>query len=357
DENVDFMRSFFCTTGKVPMVTSDALCFMLDRVFDNWCNEAALLLSDATASEVDSATADLVHAGPFFVLNLANGNPIIVETNNLQMREEGEHYRPATIFNSVKTWHVAPPGRGPKVEETLAAKIHDRMLGILFSQSVDIIDRGIGTRAELDLGCVLALGFKKGPLQMMSELGEEEVTRILDRFAADRPGMPMPKNPLATYTDFHRHLIVDEQDGVKVIAIRRPQALNALDDSVTDELLDVIRTHESDPAVKGFVITGYGPRAFSAGADIGRFPSLLGNADGAADFARDCSRLLLHLDKMDKPVVAALNGMALGGGLELALRCHSIVASDRASLQLPEVTLGIAPGIGAMVVPYRRWPA
>ena len=97
-------------------------------------------------------------------------------------------------------------------------------------------------------------------------------------------------------------------------------------------------------------------RAFSAGADIGRFPSLLGNAAAAAQYARACSRLLLHLDGMRKPVVAALNGMALGGGLELALRCHSIVAVRSAALQLPEITLGIVPGVGGMVVPYRRWP-
>ena len=83
---------------------------------------------------------------------------------------------------------------------------------------------------------------------------------------------------------------------------------------------------------------------------------MLGNAPASAQYARDCSRLLVHLDQMKKPVVAALNGMALGGGLELAMRCHDIVALKRAWLQLPEVTLGIVPGIGAMVVPYRRWP-
>ncbi|NLZ40883.1 MAG: enoyl-CoA hydratase/isomerase family protein, partial [Comamonadaceae bacterium] len=144
--------------------------------------------------------------------------------------------------------------------------------------------------------------------------------------------------------------------GVKVITLRRPEALNALHDELTDEILAFIRRHEDDPAVRGFVVTGWGARAFCAGADIGRFPSLLGDASAAAQYARDCSRLLLHLDTMCKPVVAALNGMALGGGLELALRCHGIVAHRGAFLQLPEITLGIVPGIGALVVPYRRWP-
>jgi enoyl-CoA hydratase/3-hydroxyacyl-CoA dehydrogenase len=132
--------------------------------------------------------------------------------------------------------------------------------------------------------------------------------------------------------------------------------LNALHDEMTDEILAVIRRFENEPAVAGFVITGYGNKAFCAGADIGRFPSMLGDKDAAAQYSRDCSRLLVHLDGMHKPVVAALNGMALGGGFELAMRCHALVAVEHSWMQLPEVSLGILPGIGAMVVPYRRWP-
>jgi enoyl-CoA hydratase/3-hydroxyacyl-CoA dehydrogenase len=143
---------------------------------------------------------------------------------------------------------------------------------------------------------------------------------------------------------------------VKVITLRRPEALNAIHDAMTDEILAILRSHEHDSDVAGFVITGYGTRAFSAGADIGRFPSLLGDREQSAEYARACSRLLVHLDSCPKPVVAALNGMALGGGLELAMRCHGIVATRDAYLQFPEITLGIVPGIGAMVVPYRRWP-
>ncbi len=356
-ETIETLRWLFAATGKVPLVTADAVCFMLDRVFDNWCNEAALLLGRATAAEIDATAGTYVHAGPFFVLNLARGNPIITETNTLQAEEEGEHYRPAPIFRSVDTWSTSAPGKDVTVPAETAAAVRDRLLGVLFSQSLDILDRGIGTPADLDLGCRLALGFRSGPLALMRELGEAECGRILARFAAERPGMPMPRRPLAAYQDHLRHVLVDDLDGVKLLTLRRPEALNALHDELTDELLAVIRRHETDPAVRGFVITGYGHRAFCAGADIGRFPAMLGDAAASARYARDCSRLLVHLDAMEKPVVAALNGMALGGGLELAMRCHGIVALRGALLQLPEITLGIVPGIGAMVVPYRRWPA
>jgi enoyl-CoA hydratase / 3-hydroxyacyl-CoA dehydrogenase len=350
------LRWVFCTTAKVPLVTADVPCFMLDRVFDNWCNEAAHLLDRASAAEIDSIAAEFVHAGPFFVLNLAHGNPIIIETNTLQADEEGEHYRPAAIFRTAGTWNTVSPGKTVPVAPQIAAAIRDRLLGILISQSVDILDRNIGEAADLELGCRLALGFKSGPLELMGKLGAAEVSHIGKRLAEERPGLPLPKRTMADYQSFLHFVLVDDVRGVKVITIRRPEALNALHDELTDEILGVIRQFENGPAVLGFVITGYGPRAFSAGADIGRFPKMLGDAQAAAQYARDCSRLLLHIDRMAKPVVAALNGMALGGGLELALRCHGIVALRNASLQLPEILLGIVPGLGAMVMPYRRWP-
>ena len=88
---------------------------MLDRIFDNWCNEAGRLLQTATAAEIDSVAQEFVHAGPFFVLNLARGNPIITETTTLQADEEGEHYRPASIFRSVDRWLTSPPGKPVEV--------------------------------------------------------------------------------------------------------------------------------------------------------------------------------------------------------------------------------------------------
>jgi enoyl-CoA hydratase / 3-hydroxyacyl-CoA dehydrogenase len=353
-KNLAYLRWTFAVTGKIGLVTDDAIAFMLDRVFDNWCNDAAKLLDTASAAEVDSVAMEFVNAGPFFVLNLARGNPIIIETNTLQS-EEGPHYAPAPILASVDTWSTVRPGRGVSVTPEVAATVRDRMLGVLWSQSFEIIDKGIGTHADLDLGCRTALGFKQGPLQLADTEGTATVKRILDRFGVERPGMPLPEHSLEHYTTYHRHVLVDDLDGVKLITIRRPDAMNALDDRVTDEILDVIRTHEESAI--GFVITGYGPRAFCAGADIGRFPEVLGDAEGSVRYAQDCSRLLLHLDQMTKPVVAALNGLTLGGGLELAIRCHELVALKSASLQFPEVKLGIAPGLGGMVVPYRRWPA
>ena len=354
-EVLDYLFWFFARTGKAPIITDNAICFILDRIFDNWCNESAYLLENATASQIDKVAEEFVFAGPFFVLNMANGNPIIIETNSLQM-EEGDHYKPASILSSVDRWLTHRPGSPVEVSDEIKKTVRDRLLGILFSQSFDIIDRGIGTPQDLNFGCQVALGFKKGSLDLMRELGEAEVSRIMQKFEQERPGFPQPAKPLATYQEFERFILVDDYEGVKIITIRRPQAMNALNDELTDEILDVLTQYDKDPAVKGFIITGYGTAAFSAGADIGKFPSMLGDPEASAQYARDCAKVQVFMDRMQKPVVAALNGLAMGGGLEVAIRCHSMVAMQNAILQFPEITLGILPGIGGCVVPYRKWP-
>lgn len=354
---VDYLRWLFAATGKTPVVTADVMCFMLDRVFDNWCNEAALLLPEATSKQIDTVAERYVYAGPFFVLNMANGNPIIVETNERQM-EESPAYKPANVFNSVDRWITKKPGEKVDVPEETRQLINDRLLGILYSQSLDVVAREIGTPEDLDLGCALALGFRKGPLELAGELGYDEIKRIMERLDKERNGLPGLSviGQLPAMINFKQYILVDRLDDVVLITIRRPAQMNALTDRVTDEILSVLQEYADDPAVTGFVITGYGTRAFCAGADIGKFPEMLGDSAASAQYARDCSRLLVYIDQMTKPVVAAVNGMALGGGAELAIRCHGMVASSKAMFQFPEITLGILPGIGGLIIPYRKWP-
>jgi enoyl-CoA hydratase/3-hydroxyacyl-CoA dehydrogenase len=354
-EIVDYLFWMFAATGKAPIITNDAICFVLDRIFDNWCNEAAYLLDVATASQIDHIAEEFVPAGPFYVLNMAKGNPIVFETNTLQM-EEGSHYRPALILKSVAEWQTIRPGTRLEVPEEIKKIVRDRLLGVLFSQSFDVINRGIGTLEDLNFGCQVALGFRKGPFDIMKELGEAEVERVMSKFQSQRPGFPGAQKPFSEYQDFRRHILVDEREGVKIITIRRPQVMNAINDEVNDEILGVLKENMADPSVKGFVITGYGEAAFSTGADIGRFPEVLGKKEAAVQYSRECAKVQRFMDNMDKPVVAAVDGLALGGGLEIAIRCHSIIATKKATFRFPEITLGILPGIGGCIVPYRKWP-
>ncbi|GAB6144778.1 3-hydroxyacyl-CoA dehydrogenase/enoyl-CoA hydratase family protein [Desulfocicer niacini] len=355
-ETIDYLFWFFGQTGKAPAITDNVISFMFNRIFENWCNEAGHLLDVATAAQINTVAEEFVHAGPFFVLNMGNGNPLIHEANTRKM-EEGECYRPAAIFRSVEKWAVGRPGTKTDIAVEQKANVRDRMLGLLFSQSVDIADRGIGTMQDLNFGCQIALGFKAGSFDIMRSLGEKEVARIMAAYEKSRPGFPTAKNPLSAYQEFYRFLLIDEIDGVKIITIRRPQAMNALNTEIIEELNTAVKKFAEDASVKGIILTGYGQNAFSAGMDIGSFPETLGNHDEAVKLAQIPSELLSVIETCPKPVVAAVNGMALGGGLELAIRCHSLVAMERAVFQFPEITLGILPGMGGCVIPYRRWPA
>jgi enoyl-CoA hydratase len=139
-------------------------------------------------------------------------------------------------------------------------------------------------------------------------------------------------------------LLFEVRDGVAVVTINRPDKLNALNDQVMAELADAVERITTDPAIKGVILTGSGPKAFVAGADIGDL-SRQGPFDGKARAMRG-QAVLRRLETCGKPSIAAVNGFALGGGCELAMACTLRVASESAKFGQPEVKLGIAPGYG-----------
>jgi len=265
-------------------------------------------------------------------------------------------YAPRKLLLSVDKWAFNKPRTKVEVAPETAEWIRMRFLGTVFSQAFDIEDRNLGTPTDLNFGSVIALAYKKGVFDLMVDLGAEKIADIMKRFDAERPGFPKATKPVEQYFDFPRDILVDRMDGVTVLTIRRPQAANALSDHTCNEILAELKKGEADSGVKGFVITGYGPKAFCAGADIGGFVATFGNNEKGQALSRGNSKVLEFIDQMKKPVVAALNGLAMGGGFELASRCHSMVAMEKAFMQLPEITLGMIPGMGGVVIPYRKWP-
>ena len=139
-------------------------------------------------------------------------------------------------------------------------------------------------------------------------------------------------------------LIVADDGAVRRITINRPDKLNALDATVIDELTRAFDAAAVDEAVRVVVLTGAGPKAFVAGADIAAM-STLGVVD-AREFSLRGQRLMSRIERLGKPVIAMVNGFALGGGLELAMACHLRIAADTAKVGQPEVGLGLIPGFG-----------
>ncbi len=137
---------------------------------------------------------------------------------------------------------------------------------------------------------------------------------------------------------------VERDQSTLWITLNRPHRLNAFNDVLMEELADMLDTAEKDPSVRCVVITGEGDRAFSAGADVTMFPKA--TPVKAEEFSRIGQKVFGKIEEMSKPVIAAINGFALGGGLELALACDFRIAAEHAELGSPETMLGLIPGWG-----------
>jgi 3-hydroxyacyl-CoA dehydrogenase len=328
-DTLNYLLWFFANTGKVPMMTANVFSFLLNRIFETWCSEAAFLIDRATSQQVDCVAEEFVSSGPFFVLNFTGGNPLIHISQSRRMSESA-CYKPSLALLSVDTWKVNKPGTKVDVADGLKKWIKNRLLGAVFSQCFDIADRSIGTRSDLNLGTVIGLGFKKGVFEVMADMGSQRVKDIMEGFISERAGFPLPKQDIDSYIDFPRDILVDDINDIRVITIRRPQVANTLNISTCDEILTELKKGEADPSVKGIIITGYGLKAFCAGADISVLLPTIGNADAGSALSRKYGNIVEQINQMNKPVVAAVNGFAVGGGCELAMGCHSIVADKRA---------------------------
>jgi enoyl-CoA hydratase len=143
----------------------------------------------------------------------------------------------------------------------------------------------------------------------------------------------------------YQNLLIENQGRIRYIVINRESKLNALNKDTLYELHIALGDALYDKEVGGIILTGAGPKAFVAGADIAEFKGL--SMKAALHLAHENQKNIFDLiENFGKPVIAAINGFALGGGLELAMACHIRIASDNAKMGLPEVTLGLIPGYG-----------
>ncbi len=142
----------------------------------------------------------------------------------------------------------------------------------------------------------------------------------------------------------YQSLLTNLENGVFTITINRPDKLNALNKTVMDELNDAVTEVYENSTIRSVIITGAGQKAFVAGADISEFLGL--NAAEGMQMARKGQDIFARIERCPKPVIAAVNGFALGGGCELAMACHFRIASDNARFGQPEVNLGLIPGYG-----------
>jgi enoyl-CoA hydratase len=142
----------------------------------------------------------------------------------------------------------------------------------------------------------------------------------------------------------YQNLLTSIENGILTITINRPDKMNALNKNIVQEIGEAVKAGETDKAVKAIIITGAGEKAFVAGADISEFRSI--KPEEGRGLSEIGQRVFKSIELCSKPVIAAVNGFALGGGCELAMSCHIRVASNHAKFGQPEVKLGLIPGYG-----------
>jgi enoyl-CoA hydratase len=143
----------------------------------------------------------------------------------------------------------------------------------------------------------------------------------------------------------YQHILMDREDNIAILTINRPDKYNALNDEVIEEISTALDELAADDDVRAIVFTGAGDKAFVSGADIGMLQALKSSADAVANSQRG-QATMLKIEKLPKPVIAAINGYALGGGLELAMACDIRIAAETARVGQPEINLGLSPGYG-----------
>lgn len=346
--------------GKTSIRCADAPGFVVNRFFVPWLNEAVRLLGDGVAdvATVEAAARQRfeIGMGPFELMNVT-GVPITLHAAAGLAHELGPFYAPdprlRAQVDSAGPWKIdgAP-------DTSRFDAVADRLDGAVGLSAASLVAEGVGAVEDADIGARVGLRWPKGPFERMNARGTAAAARLAAS-VAERWSMDLPADLRARLSSgapyrFQR-IRLEVTDGVADIVVNRPDALNALNPDVVRELGEKVDEAIERSDVRGIVLRGAG-KAFVAGADIKFFVDRMAEGDLLAidAFARAGQRVLDRLDRSPKPVVAVLDGLALGGGSELALAADFIVATDRGSLGFPETGIGIYPGLGGTQRTTRR---
>ncbi|MEM2869482.1 MAG: enoyl-CoA hydratase-related protein [Thermoplasmata archaeon] len=337
-------------TGKIPIRVKDAPGFAVNRFFVPWLNEACRLMEEGAASirTIDEAAKEAfgITMGPFELMN-ATGVPIAFHAESSLAKALGPFYEPAESLRkqagSGKPWELTG-----EVDKERFGAVADRLRAVVFGVAVKMVEEGVATIEDADTGATIGLRWRVGPFAMMNELGLGATLALVRGLSERSRGtFPVPallERQAASGLPWKARVVRLEREGqIATVLVNRPDQLNALNGAVFRDLEGVLEELEGDREVRAVILTGEG-RAFIAGADIKDMSSM--PPEKIREFTELGQRVLRRLEGLGKPVIAAINGFALGGGLETALACDIRIASERARLGLPEVRLGIFPGLG-----------
>jgi enoyl-CoA hydratase/3-hydroxyacyl-CoA dehydrogenase len=337
--------------GKVPIITADVPCFAADDIFCNYISEAARIVEDglATPAQVDRVVDDAVGGGgPFRVMDGTRGNLLTAHCQELMQhaRTGTPWFAPPTLLRTQGNtpWFGKGAAAEPPLDEARARIVLDRMLAVLLGRTYAVLDADTCAATELDWLTRTALGFRQGLLALAASLGAARVHALVTSHAAAHPGFPVPPTIAAErLAPLRTSVLVEREGAIGTVRVFRPEVRNALSAVTLREISSALAELEADPAIAGVILTS--TDGALAGADIGELAALP-DPEACRDVCLGSHALFAAIGAMTKPVVAAVDGPVLGGGVELSMACHARVVGRALALGQPEVNLGIIPGYG-----------
>lgn len=312
--------------GKIPIESKDSPGFIVNRFFVPWLNESMRIVDEGLANiatvEAAAKQAFQIGMGPFELMNVT-GVPITFHAATTLAKELGDFYTPCKlivpIIEQKRSWDL----KG-EINTSQFDLISSRLLSTVFTIAKQmVLVEKVCSVEDCDLGARVGLRWAKGPFELAGETPQ---------------------------------FVQSSVDGdIGTIVFNRPDSLNALNETTIKQLRHHFELLNANSNLKGIIIKGRG-KAFVAGADTHFFVEQIqkNNIERIVCFAKDAQNLFLDIDQSSKTIVCCIDGLALGGGLELALACDYIIGSPKAKVGFPETGIGIYPGLGGTQRTPRR---
>jgi enoyl-CoA hydratase/3-hydroxyacyl-CoA dehydrogenase len=350
DETYKAMQIFSVQSGKDAILTKDSYGFAVNRFFVPWLNEACKMLDEGvgTIAEIDTICMKTfgIGMGPFALMN-ATGIPIA-----LHAQKTLEHFGPSYEVSALLKKQVASGNDwklsgmdSVNITPELTKTVNDRILGCTFFVCSQILAEEVCTAVDLNRGAKIGLRWRKGPIDLMQKFGESEVKRIVNEFVT-LYSEPTPVGIEAKNWEME-YVTLEIIGSRAIITMSRPENMNALNVEVMAQLDNKFSYADARDDIDTIVLTGSG-KAFVAGADIKFFVKNIksNTIENIIAFTKYGQKVFEKIDASSKKIIVILNGLALGGGMELALCADVLLAVPKTKIAFPETGIGIYPGLG-----------
>ena len=351
-ESLAAVEQYCKTMGKVVIVCKDRPGFVVNRFFVPWLNEACHLVDEGVASiaQIDAVAEKTfnIGMGPFALMNLTGPSIALHATNYLAEQLNCARYYGAECLKQTIAesgmWNI---GEITECDDETSQIISERLLGQIFAVSAQIVQEEICSIEDVDRGAKVGLMWAEGPFEIANKIGIKDTKRMAEKYAKlAKFELPLWIKEKEGLFDFN-YIDTKIDNDIATIVLNRPEAMNALNEEVVRQLGTVLDDLNARKEISTIVLEGAG-KAFVAGADVKYFVDKIreDSIKDIYDFTSYGHEVLNKLEKSQKTTIALTTGLALGGGLELALSCDYRIGTRRSQFRFPETSIGIFPGLG-----------